>query len=194
MKNEVKFLREQVATSNKIIEILSTDRVGSNVRSNEVNKTNVPLINVSTDKCNLEESKNVIGEKDESKKDPIHMDVTKKKRKKRNISVIGDIEGYKMRNGMKDYEKVYVKSFSGATISCMQDYIKPTLKHNPDVILIHVGTNDLRSSKSAQDIANEIINLSTTIKSEENEVIISNIILRNDSLNNKGIQVNSILK
>ena len=44
------------------------------------------------------------------------------KRRKRNITVIGDsmikdIEGFKMRNGMNSYEKVFVKPFSGATIS-----------------------------------------------------------------------------
>ena len=196
LENEIKSLKEQVATSNKIINLLSSDREESIANSKEALKSNPK---VSTDNVILENHTNITSKKDEIQEDPINLIVTKKKRRKRNITVIGDsmikdIEGFKMRNGMNSYEKVFVKPFSGATISCMHDYIKPTLKHNPDVILLHVGTNDLRSSKSAEDIANELINLSTSIKTEENEIIISNIILRNDSLNNKGQQVNTILK
>ena len=52
-----------------------------------------------------------------------------------------------MRQRLHDKEKLYVKSFSGATVSCMTDYVKPTMKFNPDAVLIHCGTNDLRSEK-----------------------------------------------
>ena len=108
--------------------------------------------------------------------------------------MVKDIIGHKMSYDMKGRKKVYVKSFPGAKIECMEDYIKPSMKHNPDIILLHVGTNDLRSIKSAEDIAKDIIKLSTKIKSKDNEVIISNIIPRNDSLNVKGLKVNTYLK
>ena len=108
--------------------------------------------------------------------------------------MIKDIKGYKMQNGMKAREKVYIKSFPGATLECMDDYIKPTMKHDPAIILLHVGTNDLHSNKSAEDIAEGIIHLANKIKNQDNEVIISNIISRNDSLNQKGTNVNIHLK
>ena len=44
-------------------------------------------------------------------------------------------------------EKVVVKHFSGSTTEDMKTYIQPLLKRDPDRVIIHVGTNDLRSSQ-----------------------------------------------
>ena len=76
----------------------------------------------------------------------------------------------------------------------MSDYIKPSLKYTPDVIILHCGTNDLRTEKKAEEIENEVINLAKEMKKEDNEIIISGIIARNDSLNVKGSEVNGLLK
>ena len=62
-----------------------------------------------------------------------------------------------MRQGKKKNEKVYVKTFPGAKTSCMVDYIKPSLKNKPDVILLHVGTNNLKTDDKPEDIAENII-------------------------------------
>ena len=35
-----------------------------------------------------------------------------------------------------------MKSFSGANVRDMQDNIKPILRHKPEYIILHVGTND----------------------------------------------------
>ena len=48
--------------------------------------------------------------------------------------------------------------------------------------------------KKADEIANEIINLTKEMKKEDNGIIISGIIARNDSLNVKGTEVNDLLK
>ena len=61
------------------------------------------------------------------------------KRKNSSITVLGDsmiknIETHKMKQCMKPREKIYVKTFSGATVADMDDYSKPTQKHKPDVI------------------------------------------------------------
>lgn len=37
-----------------------------------------------------------------------------------------------------------VKCSSGATVDNMSDYIKPTLRHNPNEIILHVGTNNVK--------------------------------------------------
>ena len=88
---------------------------------------------------------------------------------KRYITMLGDstikrIESYKIREGMLKDEKVYVKSFPGAKTACMEDYMKPSLKNKPDVILLRVGTNNLRTDNTPEDISNDIINLATTNK------------------------------
>ena len=41
-----------------------------------------------------------------------------------------------MRQGMTSNEKVYVKSFPGAKVECKKDYSKPTLKFNPDAMML----------------------------------------------------------
>ena len=55
--------------------------------------------------------------------------------------------------------KVYVKDFPGARARCMQDYVRPTLRENPDHIIIHIGTNDLASNTPAEKVAESIIDL-----------------------------------
>ena len=75
----------------------------------------------------------------------------------------------------------------------MKDYIKPSLKFNPDLIILHTGVNDLRSNKSPNVIADEIINLACDIKTNSNDVVISGLVGRNDDLNFKLQQVNNIL-
>ena len=89
---------------------------------------------------------------------------------KRNITILGDsltndMKSYKMKQGMSNKEKVYIQSFPGATVGCMRDYVKQSLKFNPDAILLYCGMNDLRTDKCAEEIANNIIN-----SSDENEI------------------------
>ena len=72
----------------------------------------------------------------------------------------------------------------------------PSMRHNPNLIAIHVGTNDLRSIKSPTEIAPEIIELGMKLKSEENDITISSIVARNDDklVNEKRQEVNDLVK
>ena len=76
----------------------------------------------------------------------------------------------------------------------MQDYVRPTLRENPDSIIIHVGTNDLASNTPAEKVAESIIDLASTLKSDSCSVAISSITMRNDKRRNKIAQVNRSLK
>ena len=60
--------------------------------------------------------------------------------------------------------KIFVKQFSGATTNCMEDYMKPSLRKDPNHIILHVGTNDLILDRTSQDIATSIVNLACSIK------------------------------
>ena len=66
------------------------------------------------------------------------------------------MKSYKM---VCQVEKVYIKSFSGGSVECMMDYIKPSLKYNPGAIFLHCGMDDLQTGKRAEEIATNIINL-----------------------------------
>ena len=75
----------------------------------------------------------------------------------------------------------------------MESYIKPTLKNKPERIIIHCGTNDLKNS-TPQSIAKNILSLAKSSQQENNTVLVSSIVPRNDHLDKKGKEVNIILK
>ena len=71
----------------------------------------------------------------------------------------------------------------------------PALKRDPDQLIIHVGTNDLRSSQDPETIAkNIIIDFAKNSATNKNEILVSSIVRRRDNLNGKGCQVNNILQ
>ena len=76
----------------------------------------------------------------------------------------------------------------------MQDYVKPTLRENPDQIIVHVGTNDLASNKRPEQIAESIIGVATSLKSDTCDVLVSSITVRNDQHRKKVAEVNIVLK
>lgn len=46
--------------------------------------------------------------------------------------------------------KLYVRNFSGAKMKCMKDYLKPSLRENPNHRILHVGTNAPNSKRSPE--------------------------------------------
>ena len=78
----------------------------------------------------------------------------------------------------------------------MDDYKKLSIRDEPDHFIVHVGTNDLNSEVSSKSIAESIVYLTMTLKTESNNVSVSNIVLRTDNSlsNQKQYEVNSHLK
>ena len=87
---------------------------------------------------------------------------------------------------------IKVRSFSGAKVSCMVDHVNPTLRDDkPDHIILNVGTNDLRTETTANQIAKSIMDLTASLKNNGNLVIVPGIVPRFDNLNNKATEVNN---
>ena len=79
-------------------------------------------------------------------------------------------------------------------MSCIADHVKPTIRDDkPDHVILHTVTNYLRSEKTASQIARSITELAKSLKDNENLVIVSGIVPRNDNLNNKATEVNNRL-
>ena len=79
----------------------------------------------------------------------------------------------------------------GAKISWMTAHVKPTLRDiNPDHVILHAGTNDLRTKNTASQIAKATIDLATSLKDDDNTVTVSGIVPRLDDLNNKANEMN----
>ena len=76
----------------------------------------------------------------------------------------------------------------------MSHYATPTVKSNPDRIITHCRTNNLKMDESPKANAEKTIELAKTVKSTTNEVVISSIIPRRDKLTDKGSKVNGIVE
>ena len=120
------------------------------------------------------------------------------KTKKKTVVIVGDsivrnVPSRSLNQSLKEYFSV-VKSFPSATTQDMKDYIKPTISRKSDMVILHTGTNDLKSNQNPLDIANEIVNLAKNIKNSGTEVSISALIPRGDRLSEKGKKVNKELQ
>ena len=83
-------------------------------------------------------------------------------------------------------KKTIVKTFPGAPVMDMNHYLKPTLEKNPELIKLHVGTNNI-PKKNLSDIVWEIKSLGQGIENGLTKIAISEIIQREDkALNTKG--------
>ena len=94
--------------------------------------------------------------------------------------MVKHLNGWEISKKLNANCKVFAKTFSGAKTTSMHDYVKPSVRSSPDHFILHVGTNDLPSDKSLEEIARSIIDLATSVKNEKHDVSISNIIIRTD--------------
>lgn len=124
---------------------------------------------------------------------------TERQHKNETVVVAGDsiikyVKGWELSNAER---KVSVKSFSGATVNDMSDFLKPTVRKQPDKLIIPAGTNDLRHS-SPKEIADEVIKLAENFQKDcsHTEVVVSSLIIRSDreELARKVNETNNILK
>ena len=107
-------------------------------------------------------------------------------------SIIKNLNGYLLTKKLRKRELIKVRLFTGAKPSCKYDHVKPTIQEfNPNHIILHVGTNELKSFKRVSQISKSVIDPALSLKSETNTVMISQIAPRKDNLNNKVQEVNS---
>ena len=107
-------------------------------------------------------------------------------------SIIQNIRGWEL----SKTSKVVVKSFPGATIQDMEDYIKPLLRKEPDNIILHIGTNNVKAMEPSQ-IVDGICRLAKQVDegSTNTTISISGLLTRKEEdLNQKIIKVNSTMK
>ena len=90
---------------------------------------------------------------------------------------------------------VKVRPFTTANVSCIQNHVKPTIPDiNPQQIILHVDTNDLKKERKASQLTKPTTNLCISWKKNENAIALSGIVSRLDELNNKVTEVNNLLE
>ena len=106
--------------------------------------------------------------------------------------MIKNIKGWEISKKLQN-ANVYVRHFSEAKVRCIDDYLKPSLKENPDHFILHVDTNNLDSDRLPDLIAKSIVDVALSLKTNKCDVTISNIITRNDCFMAKANEVNKCL-
>ena len=87
-----------------------------------------------------------------------------------------------------------VRPFSSAKTTDMEHCITPTKRSfDPGIYILHVGTYDLTLDDIPEEIKEHIVNIATSLKTENNTVVISNIVPRSDSKKEKAEAVNKVL-
>ena len=108
----------------------------------------------------------------------------KSKWRKNTTLIVGDsmISGIDQQRLSVKGRIVKVRSFPGATINDMYDYIRPLLKKAPDNVILHVGTNDTPNNTS-RAILDNLLSLKSFIEKTlpQSKVCISNIVQRTDN-------------
>ena len=98
---------------------------------------------------------------------------------------VGDsiVSGIEENRIFRQWRKVKVKSFPGATIEDMYDYIKPLLKKCPKNIMLHIGTNNTVNDTSRR-VLDKIFSLKEFVEKAlpDCNVCISNLTLRTDNV------------
>ena len=82
----------------------------------------------------------------------------------------------------------------GAKVDNMKHYMKPTRQKPLAQIIFNIGTNDLATNKGFHEIANEIVQLGKSAKTDKSNLAILSLVTRKDKLNAKAKEVNTFLK
>ena len=94
-------------------------------------------------------------------------------------SIVKHIQGWEITKKLDSKQKVYVRQFSGSKVTCMKYCVKPSIReNNPDLIIFHVGTNDVHSDKTPQVIAQSIVDLEKSVTNDNLQVTVSSIVPR----------------
>ena len=103
-------------------------------------------------------------------------------------STVKHLHGKPISNKTSRDNIILVKPFPGARTKAMKHYV------SPDLVILHTGTNDLKSESSPEEIANEITSLALSVKEKGHQIAVSGILPRGDRFSKKAKDVNDCLE
>ena len=184
-ENKISELEYQIQTRESIIKNLSLANERLLLENSDLRKK------INSDQVTSKKAKNCTGgiQSNTAKNDSR----SNQGKGKPSIFIVGD----SMIRGLKGWlmsrdKAVKVHSFPGASCDDMENFLIPLINRRPDQILLHVGTNDLRSG-TPEEVAHRISNLTGVITSRNIKCAVSSIIRRGDYLATKGEEVNRLL-
>ena len=69
-----------------------------------------------------------------------------------------------MKSATNHQADISVKRFYGATVDDMDSYVLPSKKFNPEIVVLHCGTNDFKKITEAKCTADDIVTLALSMK------------------------------
>ena len=97
--------------------------------------------------------------------------------------MVKEVNGFEPSKSIKHKYSARVRFHPSAKTSCINE---PVIRNQEaDHITLHTATEDLSSDKTPVQICNDIVNLAASIKGKDVQVKISEIVERNDALNEK---------
>ena len=188
-RNKAKRNQRQDLSRDKPVE--TSKNIAGNIKSrNNSNKPSSNKNQTSDQPIPQSDSTNYSKSNNNSNTNPQQRKMNKEGKIKSRIILAGDsmiknIKGWSLKKRMNQNEDVFVHSFPGATVTDMHSYCKPLIDKKPNTIVLHCGTNNLRSNKSDIEISTKIITLAKSIASNNIRVIVSGLIMRGDNLEDR---------
>ena len=184
MELENKLLKDHVTNNQIFIDTIlqHNSKLGENF---DVSRT-IPVTNEARKQENYHMKGNI------TKKKMLSWIIDKNKKK---ITKIFKILGDSMVKYIKDKNhNVYVRSFSGAKVKCMKDYVKPSIREKKSGLRYFPWWNKWANSElRPKRIVKSIIDVAKNTLSDNRIFSMSGILPRNDSFNIKVMVVNKEL-
>ena len=155
----------------------------------ETTRTDSPITKVTTKQNSI----NTATQNTQNSNDKTESDIPDKRKLLVTVmlsdSMVKDIKGWKISSRTR---KVAVKHFSGEKTKDMKSHVIPTVKQNPDNIILHAGANYLKTINLPKEITMGMLNLAMTSKTDTNSVFMSGFVRGTDKLNEKVSKLYSI--
>ena len=120
--------------------------------------------------------------KDNDDSNLIKRQSTKSSVVKKEVLIIGDsMIKYVNGRGVSRNDSVKVRSYLGATTDDFIDYVRPTVRKKPNLIIIHSGTNDIQNNVNTLQKIRKVISSIKEYDTDDNiKIALSSIIHRSD--------------
>lgn len=109
-------------------------------------------------------------------------------------SILKDVKAPKIESKLTNSHKVLMECHKGTTTARIKQHVKISLEKKPDRMIIHVGTNDLNTEATEQQIAQSIVDLASFANTNSTSVAISSITHREDKWLKKANKVYSLME
>ena len=195
LKRKIQYLQSKVKDSQPTAEITATGNFKPRTTSARCLSESTNAIS-STSQSLQEEQKETLHRRSTG-----YYRSSRNMHKKRNndVYIVGDskLNGLDERKMKKCNGNVKVRAHPGATVTDMLDYLKPISRKQPSHLILHAGTNDIKSQTPVEIFGNfERVKDMIANESPETRLVISSLILRNDNieLNSKIRSLNESLR